>query len=290
MQLPDFTYHRPATLAEALEILDHHPDARPLAGGQTLLNAMKLRLVTPPALVDIRHLDELRGVDTDEQGTLRVGAAVTYTELEESPMVRATQPAVAEMATLADRQVRNRGTIGGNACCADPTSNFPPLLVALGATMHIAGVAGTRTVPAEAFFSGPLQVALHPGELLTAISFAPLPADTGVGHRCLQVAADSWALARAVARVRTTPTRILDVRVVLGCVSPSPLPQPGMEQALVGRAPTAEVIEEAAAAVGAGLDPPSDVHASGEYRRAMARVQAKRAVLAALADVLQEVR
>lgn len=282
MLLPDFDYHRATSVPHALDLLHTHPGARPLAGGQTLINAMKLRLAAPAALVDISTVDELRQIRTTATGTLHLGAGVTYAELAGSAEVRAAHPVLAEVAAgTVDRQVRNRGTLGGNVCLAEPTSNFPPLLVALAATLHVGGPAGERTVPADEFFTGPLRVALAGDELLTGVELPALPPDAAVGYRSLRKAPDSWALARAVAWVRSTADRIVAVRVVLGCVAPIPLRALAMERALAGRPPTEAAVAGAAGLID-DLDPPADVHASGEYRQAMTRVVACRAVLAAL--------
>jgi carbon-monoxide dehydrogenase medium subunit len=187
---------------------------------------------------------------------------------------------VADVAsTTVDRQIRNRGTIGGNVCFADPASNFPPLLVALGATMHVTGPEGDRTVAADDFFVGAYRTALGQDELLRSLSL-PALAGAGTGYSSLLIARDSWALARAAALVRSNGA-VDDIRVVLGCVAGTPVRAAAMEEQLRGEEPTADAVGRAAEAAGEGLEPPSDVHASGSYRREMACVMAKRAVLEA---------
>lgn len=284
MLLPSLAYERPATVEEAVALLAADGNARVLAGGQTLLNALKLRIVHPDVLVDVSRLEALRGIERDEDGTLRIGAAVTYDELAASPLLREHHPLVATMSSrLVDRQVRARGTIGGNVCLADPTSNFPPLLVALDARLRVRGPEGPRELPAEGFALAPYITALRPGELLEQVVLAPLGADEGVGYESLQVGIDSWALARASALVRRDGDGAVSAaRVVLGC-GPVPARQPGMEAALVGREPTPEAVAEVAALAGEDFDPPGDVHATREYRVEMARTMARRAVLAATA-------
>ncbi len=280
MLLPEFEYARPETLEEAVALLAAHRNARVLAGGQTLLNALKLRLVKPEVLVDVSRVEALRGIRVDEQGRLEIGAAVIYDELAADPLVRERQPVLAEMTSrIVDRQVRARGTVGGNVCLADPTSNYPPLFVALDAVLRVRGPEGVRETPAEGFFLAPYVTALGPGELLEAVLLPPLADDEGVGYESLQVGTDSWALARAAALVRANGT-IRSARVVLGCGS-VPVRQPAMEAALVGREPTEEAIAAAAELAGEDFEPPTDVHATAEYRTAMARVMARRAVLAA---------
>jgi carbon-monoxide dehydrogenase medium subunit len=280
--LPEFEYERPETVDEAVTLLAGRRNARVLAGGQTLLNALKLRVVRPDVLVDISRIDSLRAIEERADGTIVIGAAVTYDELWQSPIVGARHAVTAAMTSrLVDRQVRARGTVGGNVCLADPTSNFPPLLVALGARLRIRGPRGSKEVEAERFFLAPYMTALGSGELLEAVLLPPLGPGESVGYESLQVGTDSWALARACALVDLYET-IRSARVVLGC-GPVPVRQPAMERALQGVEPTAAAIAHAARLAAEGFEPPSDVHASAEYRIQMARVMARRAVLAAVA-------
>ena len=280
MILAETEYVRPDTLADAVAALASNERARALAGGQTLLNVLKHRASAVDLLVDISRLEELRGIEAGGDGSLEIGAGVTYAELESSDAVRGSHPVVSEVAAgTVDRQVRNRGTIGGNACFADPASNYPPLLVALGATMNIAGPGGDRALAAEDFFTGAWRTALEQGELLRSVRLPGL-SGAGTGYRSLQLAQDSWALARAAAYVRSNGT-VEDIRVVLGCVAGTPVRAGAMEEKLRGQQPSADAVREAAQAAGEGLEPPSDVHASGSYRRDMACVMAGRAVLAA---------
>jgi aerobic carbon-monoxide dehydrogenase medium subunit len=280
MLLAETEYLRPDTLAEAVEALAANAGARPLAGGQSLLNVLKHRAASVDLLVDISRLEELRGVAAASDGSLELGAGVTYSELERSDAVRASHPVVSEVAAgTVDWQVRNRGTIGGNACFADPASNFPPLLVALGATMNVSGPDGERALPAEDFFVGAYRTALGQGELLRSISL-PALAGAGTGYQSLQLARDSWALARAAAYVRGNGS-VEEIRIVLGCVAGTPVRAAAMEERLRGSETSAEAISAAASAAAEGIEPPSDVHASGSYRRDMACVMAERAVLEA---------
>jgi carbon-monoxide dehydrogenase medium subunit len=281
MLLAPTEYVRPASLEEAVAALRSNDGASVLAGGQTLINVLKHRAASVELLVDISRLAELRFIDVPADGSATIGAASTYGELERSAELRAAQPVVCEVAAgTVDRQVRARGTIGGNACFADPASNYPPLLVALGATMRIAGADGIRELAASEFFTGLYRTAVRPGELLHSIALPSLDG-AGVGYRSLQIAADSWALARAVAWVRA-PGRVEDARVVLGCVGATPVRALATEQALIGGAVSAEAVAVAAALASEGLTPPGDTHASSGYRAEMAAVMAKRALLGAL--------
>src|SRR5213595_4222226 len=173
MLLREVEYAKPGSVAEALELLAADDGARALAGGQTLVNVMKARAASPDMLVDLNGLEELRGIELAGDGTLTIGAMTTYTELMASAEAKA-RPILGEVcAMIADVQVRNRGTIGGNVCSNDPTNHLPPLLVAIGATMTILAADGERIVPAADFFLGVYMTAAGPGELLTKISVPP---------------------------------------------------------------------------------------------------------------------
>ncbi len=277
MLLRSVEYQRATSVQEALSGLRSRERARVLAGGQSLINVLKHRVAVCDLLVDVSRLAELRFIDVASDGSARIGAAVTYDELDRSRELRAAHPKVSEVAAVTvDQQVRCRGTIGGNACYNDPASNFPPLLVALGATMQIASPDGERSVAAEDFFHGPFDTGVGPGELLTSIELAPLRG-AGVGYSSVALAEDSWALARACALVRANGT-VQDARVVLGCVGPAPVRATEVERKLHGVPLSAEAIDAAAPAARDGLEPVSDVHASGEYRREMSAVVARRAL------------
>lgn len=280
MLLPSFEYARPETVEEAVALLASERNARVLAGGQTLLNALKLRLAKPDLLVDVSRIEELRRIELGDDGALEIGAAVVYDELAAHPLLCERHQVTARMcAGLVDRQVRARGTIGGNVCLGDPTSNFPPLLAALGAELVVRGPGGERRLPAEGFHLAPYMNRLGPGELLSAVRLPALGADEGVGYETLQVGTDSWALARACALVERNGS-IRSARIVLGCGA-VPVRQPAMEAALVGAEPSAEAIAAAAELAGEDFEAVGDVHASAEYRTEMAKLMAARAVAAA---------
>ena len=263
MLLREVEYAKPGSVAEALELLAANDGARALAGGQTLINVMKARAASPDMLVDLNDLAELRGIELAADGTLTIGAMTTYTELMRSAEAKA-RPILAEVcATIADVQVRNRGTIGGNVCSNDPTNHLPPLMVAIGATMTVLGSDGERDVPAEEFFLGVYMTAVGPGELLTKIC---IPAGKKDGFAAVTLGAEGTCICNAAATVNGS------VRVALGCVDAVPV--------LV----TADSPDGIADAVrSAGLEPPSDVHASAEYRLHLAEVLATRAAVEAAA-------
>ena len=245
---------RPGSIAEALEALGANDGARALAGGQTLINVMKARAASPDVLVDLNGLDELRSIERDGEGDLRIGAMVTYAQLMRDPAVAELRPILAEVAAqIADVQVRNRGTIGGNICSSDPTNHFPPLAAAQGWRMHVRGAQGERELGPEEFFLGVYFTAVAPGELLTAIT---IPAGGKDGFAAVTLGADGTCIANAAAQVRDGQARI-----ALGCVAATPVVVSSPDEV---RTPP--------------LDPPSDVHASAEYRRHLAEVCARRAL------------
>ena len=260
MLLREVEYARPASVQDALRLLAEHDGARALAGGQTLINVMKARAASPDVLVDLNRLDDLRGIDLGGDGTLTVGAMVTYTQIVESAEARA-RPILGEVCNqIADVQVRNRGTVGGNVCSNDPTNHLPPLLVALGATMTVAGSGGERDVTAQDFFLGVYLTAVGPGELLTRIAIPPGRND---GFASVPIGRDGTCIVNAAVSLDGDA-----VRVAIGCVDAVPV-------LLTPSSAEADAVRDAVR--GANLDPPSDVHASADYRRHLAEVVAVRA-------------
>jgi aerobic carbon-monoxide dehydrogenase medium subunit len=275
--LREVEYARPATVDEAIALLAEHDGARALAGGQTLLNVMKARAASPDVLVDLADLDELQSIGFGSDGTLEIGAMVTYADLIASSEVEVARPILAEVAaTIADVQVRNRGTIGGNVCVNDPTNHLPPLLVAVDARFTIRGSGGERTVPAPEFFLGVYLTAVGEGELLTKIAVPPAGAGVGDGFAAVTIGKHGTCIVDAAASVSDG-----DIRVAIGCVGPTPVRASEIEERLRGGELGEEAVRAAAEGLGATLDPPSDVHGSAEYRRALAETLAVRAVLQA---------
>ena len=276
MLLREVEYARPATVDEAVATLAAHDGARALAGGQTLINVMKQRAAAPEVLVDLADLDELRTIGFSADGMLQIGAMVTCAQLVSSSEVEVARPILAEVAgTIADVQVRNRGTIGGNVCVSDPTNHFPVLLVALGATFTIRGAGGERTVPADEFFLGVYMTAVGEGELLTTIN-VPASSGAGDGYAGLTIGTHGTYIVNAAATVSGDAAR-----VAIGCVAAAPVRATALEERLAGGDYSDEAVRAAAAGLGASLDPPSDVHGSADYRRHLAEVSAVRAVLQA---------
>jgi aerobic carbon-monoxide dehydrogenase medium subunit len=261
MLLPEVEYVRPSTLDEAVRLLGANDGARALAGGQTLTNVMKARAAAPDVLVDLNGLDELRAIRHTPDGGLEVGAMATYTEMTRSAEIAEARPILAEVsAQIADVQVRNRGTIGGNVCSNDPTNHLPPLLAALGATMTIRGADGERDVPADEFFLGVYMTAVAQGELLTKVTLPP--ARGRDAFEAVTIGRDGTCIVSAAATVDG------EARIAIGCVAAVPV--------LVTVTPEDDAVRDAVAS--AVSDPPSDVHASSEYRRHLAGVLAVRAL------------
>ena len=278
MLLREVEYARPATVEEAISLLSEHDGARALAGGQTLVNVMKARAASPDVLVDLADLHELRTiVFSADQSSLEIGAMVTNTQLIGSSEVEVARPILAEVAaTIADVQIRNRGTIGGNVCVNDPTNHYPPLLAALGATFTILGTGGERVVSAEEFFVSVYLTAVAEGELLTRISVPTRSPGTGDAMAGVTLGAHGTYLVSAAATVGPN-----GVRVAIGCVSSVPVRATELEARLAVGDLSKASVRAAAEGLGASLDPPSDVHASADYRRHLAEVSAVRAVLQA---------
>lgn len=290
MLLRDLDYLKPASLDEAVAALAAVPGSRVLAGGQSLLNVLKHRIVDVSALVDLSRLKELSGIEAHGDGSMTLGAMTTYADIAACAAIRNSHPLMAEVAgNLADVQVRNRGTIGGNICFADPTSNFPPVLVALGATMTIRGKGGERTVAAATFFKDVYRTAVGAGEVLVAIHLPPAPEGAGAAWRSLRVAPQGWGIVNAAAHVVLSGGAIVAASVVLGCVGPIPVSISSLAADVVRERPTRVTVKEAARRAVAGIFPPADVHASSDYRKEMAAVFAARAVEAAIQDAGGEV-
>ena len=276
MLLREVSYARPATVEEAVSLLGAHEGARALAGGQTLVNVMKARAAAPDVLVDLGNLAELRTIGFSSDGLLEIGAMVTYTQLIGSSEVEVARPILAEVAaTIADVQVRNRGTVGGNVCVSDPTNHLPPLLLALDASFTILGQDGERVVPADEFFLGVYMTAVGEGELLTKVSVPPA-SEAGDGFSGVTIGRHGTYVVDAAATVSGE-----GVRIAIGCVAATPVRATEMEGRLRKGDLSEDAVREAAKDLGATLDPPSDVHGSADYRRHLAEISAVRAVMQA---------
>jgi carbon-monoxide dehydrogenase medium subunit len=272
-----FDYHRPNTVDEAIQLLRDVKGARVLAGGHSLIPAMKLRLASPAALIDIGRIAQLKGI-ASTNGGLRIGAMTTHDAVAASDLVRAKCPVLASSAAhIGDLQVRNRGTIGGAVAHADPGADYPTVLLLLGAKFH-ASNGGEREIAAEDFFVDLFTTSLQPGELLTAVT---VPSTDGasavyVKHRH---PASSFAVVGVGALLRIANGRVAEARISVGGVTPTPLRASAAERALNGQEPNDANIARASAAVAETLENPiGDSYASGEFRVHLATVMTKRAL------------
>jgi carbon-monoxide dehydrogenase medium subunit len=278
MYNPSFEYYRAGSVAEAISLLGQHSGAKLLAGGHSLLPILKLRLADPGALIDIGRIDGLKGMSADN-GSVRIGALTTHAMIaasEEVPL------GLAEAAgTVADLQVRNVGTIGGNVAHADPASDLPTVLRALGATFHITGRNGDRSVAAVDFFTGLFETALAEDEILTAVEVPAPRAGTGSAYAKMPNRASGYAILGAAAVVAVADGRCTAASAAVGGLTPKATKTPSVEAALVGKPLDEANIAAAAQAVQNDLDDGDlvgDMHASAEYRKAMAPVYLKRAL------------
>jgi aerobic carbon-monoxide dehydrogenase medium subunit len=274
----NFDYHRAASVDEAIALLARYPGSRLLAGGHSLIPMMKLRLAHPPAVVDIGRVGELAGISAGD-GALRIGALTRHAEIAASPEVRSRCPLLAEAAgKIGDPQVRNKGTIGGNVAHADPASDLPAVLVALGATLHLRGPAGPRRVQASDFFVGLMTTALAAGEILTAVEVPFQPAGTGSCYLKVEHPASGYAVCGAAAVLGLAGDGACsDARLAFNGIAASPVDAAGVVADLVGRVPDDGAIAAAMERL-AVADPLGDVHASGAYRVRLARVYGGRAL------------
>ena len=282
MKPPEFGYHRPASLPDALALLGAHPGAKPLAGGQSLIPAMNFRLAAPALLVDLNQLSELSGISESAEGGLTIGAMTRHSEVERSPLVRARAPLLSfAMPFIAHAPIRSRGTLGGSLAHADPAAELPAVMVALDARLIMESTRGSRMIPAPEFFTGLFATALEPGELITRVEIPPALPGSGAAFLELARRHGDYALVGVAAVVTRDTGRVGGARIVLFSVGEGPVRAGAAERALTGSAGDAAAIQAAAEAVQQDIDPPSDIHASAAYRRQLATVLTGRALASA---------
>ncbi len=276
-----FDYVKPATVAEAVTALAAGgEDAKILAGGQSLIPVLRLRLAAPTLLVDLGGIAELRGVRADGDHVV-IGAMTAYHDVLRDELVREHVALLAQaVATVADNQVRHRGTLGGALAHADPAGDLGAPVLALGAELVIAGPSGTRTVTADEFFVDYFTTAIGEDEILTEIRF---PRYTGWGshYEKFTRTAQSWSMCAVAAALRIDGGTISEARVGLTNMGTTPIRATGVEQALVGQPATAAAVRAAAEHATEGTAAPSDADAAADYREHLAKVLTGRAVLAA---------
>jgi len=275
-----FEYFSPTSVDEAVGLLREHTDAKVLAGGQSLMPVLRLRLAAPESIVDIGKIDELRGI-RDDGDALVIGAMTPHSTVQADPLVNEHARLISlATATIADPQVRHRGTFGGSLAHADPAGDLPAVAVALDASFVIAGPDGRRTVAAPDFFQGVFSTALADDELLVEVR---VPKYTGWGahYEKFNRVAQQWSIVAVAAAVRLDGDSIAEARVGLTNMGSTPIRAIAVEDALIDRPATAEAVREAAARAADGTSPVTDLNGDAEYRRHLASVLTRRAVLAA---------
>ncbi|HYF96160.1 MAG TPA: xanthine dehydrogenase family protein subunit M [Symbiobacteriaceae bacterium] len=289
MKPAPFSYVRPESLTGALRFLAEHPDeAKPLAGGQSLLPVLNLRLSRIAYLVDITRIPGLAEIESTGDGGLALGGLVRHRELAASPLVRDRAPLLAQAASLIGHNaIRNRGTLGGSVAHADPAAELPAALVALEATVLIAGADGERECPAGSFFLGLMTTALAPGQLITGVRVPPPVPRSGWAYlECARRHGDFAMVGVAAGIALDQGGSCAAARLVFSGVGDLPHRAQAAEALLKGRVLTSDLLAEAARAAVQPMDPPSDLHASGSYRREVAQVYATRALQSALDQAL----
>jgi len=281
MKPAPFDYFTPATLDEALALLaEHGGEAKPLAGGQSLIPAMNFRLARPAVLVDLNGISELAYV-RPESGGVAVGAMTRQRVVERSEVVARAAPLLAEaLPSIAHPQIRNRGTVGGSIAHADPSAELPAVMLALEARFRAQGSTGERSIPAAEFFKGMLETALEPGELLVEIAVPPLPASTGTAFLEVARRHGDYAMVGVAVIVTLDPRgRCKQARISLLSVGDGPVLATEAGKVLAGQTPSADLLRAVGdAAATHDIDPPSDIHASAAYRRRLAAVLTRRAL------------
>jgi carbon-monoxide dehydrogenase medium subunit len=277
-----FDYVRPGSVAEAVSALaDGGDDAKVIAGGQSLLPLLRLRLAYPELLVDVGGIDELRGV-RDTGDTLVIGARTTHYQLVHDPLVAEHAGLLAQATrTVADPAVRHRGTLGGALAHGDPAGDLPAVILALDSTLIAQGPDGEREIAAADFFTDYLTTSLEPDEILTAIRIPKLGPGWGYRYEKFHRTAQSWATVGVAALVRRANGTIAEARIGLTNMGTVPVRATAAEQAATGSEASPAALREAAAHADEGTEPPGDLHGAPDYRRHLARVLTGRALSAA---------
>jgi carbon-monoxide dehydrogenase medium subunit len=274
-----FSYHRPATVADAVKLLSTlGEEARPLAGGHSLVPMMKLRLATPEHLVDLHGVAALKGIRRDG-GAIVIGAMTTQHELLASDEIGKFLPILDETALLiADPQVRYRGTIGGNVANGDPGNDMPALMMTLGANYRLEGPSGAREVPAGEFYQGAYFTALEPGELLTAISIPVPPAGHGYAYEKLKRKVGDYATAAAAVMLTMAGGKVTTCQIGLTNLAETPLLAADAAKAVIGTSLDPATLKKAAAAAEAIMSPAADARGPVEYRKHVGGIMVMRAL------------
>ncbi len=283
---PEFEYHAPTTLSDAVALLnDLGDEAKVLAGGHSLLPMMKMRFAEPAHLVDLNKIEQLRGIK-DEGGLIKIGAMTVENDILDSSLLQQKASLLPKAVRLiADPQVRNRGTIGGDIAHGDPANDHPAIMKAMDATFVLVGPDGERSVKAVDFFHGTYMTDMAENEILAEIHLNPLPANTGTAYVKLKRKTGDWATAAAAVVLQMEGDKVAMVRIGLTNVADTALRATEAEALLTGNALTNEVLAKVVDAVTAICDPAEDLRGDAEYKTAMAGEMTKRAILQAAADI-----
>ena len=278
-----FEYHSPATLDEAIALLGAAgSDAKILAGGQSLIPAMRFRLAVPETLIDINRLKDLEYIREDD-GVLAIGGLTRESDVDHSELVRSRYPLLADTArVIADPLVRNLATIGGNLAHADPANDHPATMLAYGAEIVAHGPGGRRVIPVDEFFTGLFETALADDEILTEIRIPQPAGGHGGAYLKLERKVGDYAISAVAVHLILEDDHIASARIGLTNVSPVPMRATAAEQELAGKPPTGDVLEAAGLKAAAQCDPSPDLRGTIEYKRDLTRVLTKRAVAKAV--------
>lgn len=280
----EFDYYSPRTLQEAVALLDEHGDgAKILAGGQSLIPAMRFRLALPPVLIDINEIGDL-GYVRESNGHLSIGAMTRESMLEESALVQENYPLLADAAAvIADPLVRNRATVGGNLAHADPANDHPAVMLAYDAQLVALGPKGTRAIAVDDFFTGLFETVLAHNEILTEIRIPTPGPNSGGAYVKTERKVGDYAVSAVAVRLTMQGDTCSQARIALTNVSPVPMRAKNAESALTGQEVTEEVLEAAGQAAADECDPSPDLRGSVAYKRDLTRVLTKRAIKKAVA-------
>lgn len=282
MKPPPFEYYNPTTVDEALSLLaEHGYDAKPLAGGQSLIPIMNFRLAQPAVLVDLNNISELSYIQPDEGGGLRLGAMTRHHQVEHDPLIAERAPLIFEaMPMIATSQIRSRGTFGGSIAHADPSAELVAVSVALGGRFRLRSQSGEREASASEFFLGMFATLLEPQELLVEATFPAMPARTGWALMEVARRPHDFALVGVAAVLSLDDQeRCQETRIVFLSVGDGPVTAHHAAEVLRGQAPTPELMRAAAETAAADdIDPSSDIHASAAYRRHLVKVLTRQAL------------
>jgi aerobic carbon-monoxide dehydrogenase medium subunit len=285
MKLPPFDYEAPQTISEAVELLAEYGDeASVLAGGQSLIPLLALRLARPAVLIDINGIDELSGVSATN-GSTAIGAMTREYAAEESERVADAVPLLAAALPLIGHEaIRSRGTIGGSLAHGDPAAELPAVARALDAEFVVRGQSGDRVVPAAEWFEGYLTTSRRPDELLVEVRFPTAGPGTGVSFQEVARRHGDFAIVGLAASLTLSGGAISDARLAFAGLSDVPVRAAAAEDLLIGETPSTELFDEAARRATADADPPADLHGSSEYRKTIAAALVRRALRAAADD------